>query len=511
MQPCPNCQGKSPIPHWVLPVEKRKGRILFRCRHCGALLALPERKPCWRTDRAEIVKQAAMVLLVIAAILLLVKGSGRFWFPAPILLLAVSLFSLHAQHRRREQAELLLEKRPEELSRLERKWYGFSCRANRVVLLLFVVGMLFLAFCPWLSRLLVTWEFAGLDRRGIPTTPAALEQYHRKLLPDDTGYPAFRRAAELLKPAPEEFPLDLVRLLQNGISPESRPLLLRHLAANRPALRELEPALHSRSIRFPRDWAEGAGMELPELSPLRNFANLYLIAGLAALEANDVADAQNAVESLSRLRDWALDDPLLLSSLVSFRIEEQQRLLLKELLRRDRLPGSRLEPLRRELTRLEERSAVAIREAFRVDTVLLVFSLDAGFREEQLEPAPQASVTHWDLYRYLVREPQWETRLTAPYRSSADSAEAEIPVRKKNIIGYLESTLARFRLKYNANRRDRIALLLAIDWKRGELPAEMPLDPVSGKPFRIETGPEGFRLRSGSGELLFSLPAAKKV
>lgn len=253
MQPCPNCQGKSPIPHWVLPVEKRKGRILFRCRHCGALLALPERKLCWRTDRAEIVKQAAMVLLVIAAILLLVKGSGRFWFPAPILLLAVSLFSLHAQHRRREQAELLLEKRPEELSRLERKWYGFSCRANRVVLLLFVVGMLFLAFCPWLSRLLVTWEFAGFDRRGIPTTPAALEQYHRKLLPDDTGYPAFRRAAELLKPAPEEFPLDLVRLLQNGISPESRPLLLRHLAANRPALRELEPALHSRSIRFPRD------------------------------------------------------------------------------------------------------------------------------------------------------------------------------------------------------------------------------------------------------------------
>lgn len=141
--------------------------------------------------------------------------------------------------------------------------------------------------------------------------------------------PDFIAAANRLTELKTEFQPQRMRLIAPGRAlvtwqqaelptdkdPDIRPILIAHVAANRPLLAEMATALERPEMVFNLDYSKGFSLLLPHLSKVKQAANNFAIAAIIDLHMGQTNSAFTNLLAASRMSQ-SFQEPLLISQLV---------------------------------------------------------------------------------------------------------------------------------------------------------------------------------------------------
>jgi hypothetical protein len=236
---------------------------------------------------------------------------------------------------------------------------------------------------------------AAIRQRGEPLTLADLAQREREIPADQNA------AAKMLDLWESEDPA-FWRGFRRGQHPLPKQLerrldpVLTSVALDRPALRRDQPldpevqaaadtllrersghldavraALRRPLSQFPHRWMEGAAMQLPYLSAMRNEGMLFHLEALGAIERGDVAAALGAFESTVLLQRLLAEEPMLIAQWVRLQLAGPLIRDLERLMTRVPLSPAQLAQVREILLRLDLREPM-----MQVERVLALSSFD---------------------------------------------------------------------------------------------------------------------------------------
>ena len=234
---------------------------------------------------------------------------------------------------------------------------------------------------------------AALERRfGRPLTAAALGELYRSRGRADGAF--WKKAAEARQALPSELEIKGKKLyawdfsLPDSPEPDLRAAYGEFLRRNEAALLRLEKSFDTCPPLPERDFSPGnlAGMPLPELQTIRDFARLEYGRAQNALNGGDIETAWKCFLRLENAGTPLRKGPSFLNGVVWNNVEHKRLDCIERMLESGLLSNARIARLRTDLAELEKAIREVRREVMYQEAVLardLVWGLETGKTETE--------------------------------------------------------------------------------------------------------------------------------
>ncbi|NQT54062.1 hypothetical protein HQ576_18550, partial [bacterium] len=198
--------------------------------------------------------------------------------------------------------------------------------AALVIYLAMIVTMPFSIFEVWdsVATFQINRRVRAMRQAGEPTTLAELAAAYPEPPEGQNAAPILQKAFDLMEKLGDDGEHPLLPIVGNAklpaidqpIPPAMRAAIQAYLKDHAEVLELLHQAAEKEGCKFPINFEDGVGMQLPHLSKIRGAARLLALEAIERTEAGKADEAADSLVAALRLGRALAKEPVLISALV---------------------------------------------------------------------------------------------------------------------------------------------------------------------------------------------------
>jgi hypothetical protein len=268
-----------------------------------------------------------------------------------------------------------------------------KCTSSRIRLAALVLfALLVISFVIWRVNLAhdLNAKLAAIHAAGMPTNGKELNDYYPAVPDNVNAALVMTQALAFMANYPDERSNAVSKFAMPACSQpltsEQKELLAGHVELNRAAIQTARQGLLRPKCRYPIDMSPGFATLLPHLAHLKNLAQTISFEGMLAVEDNKPNEAIQSIGTILQLSKTLENEPLLISKLVRFRMDNMAKLTLERCLNVGQLNEDNLASLHQLLQGWEETNmlvqAMVGEQAMAIPLFHLTFAQFSRFAEQ---------------------------------------------------------------------------------------------------------------------------------